>query len=119
MTPDQTLNIITLLVLLPVFVAASVGAFFLLAIGRFGPLIAWASASTAVATPIFAFTWRSGTPFLEAAGLALVGGPALVTGFLLTMWLRDDPIEAITTIVKWPFKTLRELGRPKPPPLDF
>ncbi len=118
MSPEA-LNIVTILVLLPVFVVASVCAIFLLPMGRFGPLMGWASASTAVAVPIFAFTWRSGTPFLSALGLAAVGGPALVTLFLLAMWFRDDPIEAVVGIVRWPFKTLRELGRPKQPPLDF
>jgi hypothetical protein len=92
---DRALNILTIVVLVPLFVVASVGALFLqLAVAtRKGVAASFLCASAAVGIPIFAFTWRTGTPFPTAMLLAAVGGPSIVLSALavlaLEIWMGD------------------------------
>jgi hypothetical protein len=116
---DRALNALTIVVLTPLFVVASVGALFLMGARPTwrGGLASFLSASTAVGIPLFAFRWRSGTPFLDALVTAAWASPLIVAGFILALFLRSP--SGIGDLLAW-WRESREArsrsdGDPPPP----
>ena len=105
------LNLLTILVLTPLFVVAAVGGFFLVGARQTwkGGAASFLSFSTAVAIPLFAFRWRSGVPFVEALLTAALTAPLIVAA-LLIVGLARPAGSALGS------RLAARLARPKRPP---